>query len=270
MRDDLKERLGNLHLQKTEYLEAKVLLEEVVESRHSCRPHDNIKAYTDLAEVGIAMNLDPVLVLKSLAIARTQITRRQLIHGQLGCDIIAADLSLRDGDLISTKRVFEDCLPQFHRHDPRTLFCAERLADISHRFSDRVQEIRWNGVCVALAFRHSNRLGAMNALRQFAALLDALEDQATALALLSVVLAAFEAAGAHQRVGECRMHIASIWESRGELLLAIDFLTAARPAFTAFRGFVDTGCADPGRQTSAQRVSTDLCRPRWTSTDLST
>ncbi|KAJ7732453.1 hypothetical protein B0H16DRAFT_1468604 [Mycena metata] len=34
-------------------------------------------------------------------------------------------------------------------------------------------------------------------------------------------------------------------------------------------GFVDTGCADSGRQTSAQRVSTDLCGPRWTSTDLS-
>ncbi|KAJ7726215.1 hypothetical protein B0H16DRAFT_1471471 [Mycena metata] len=207
LRDDLKD----LHLQKTEYLEA--------------------KAYTDLAEVGIAIDLDAVLVLKSLATARTQITQRQLIHGHLGCDIIAADLSFRDGDLTSTKRVFEDCLPQFHRHDPRTLFCAERLADISHRSSDRVEEIRWNGVCVALAFRHSNRLSTMNALRQFAALLDAWEDQDTTLALLSVVLVLFEAMGVHQRVGECRMHIASILESRGELRVAIDFLEAARPAF---------------------------------------
>ncbi|KAJ7031484.1 hypothetical protein C8F04DRAFT_1262836 [Mycena alexandri] len=94
-RDLLKECQGKVHMRKTEYLDAKTLLEEVIESRQSYRPYDSIGSHATLAAIGVAMGSDPDMIQSSLAIARSQSDFVGLASGRTGCDIIAADLLLR-------------------------------------------------------------------------------------------------------------------------------------------------------------------------------
>ncbi|KAJ7046162.1 hypothetical protein C8F04DRAFT_1248419 [Mycena alexandri] len=230
-RDLLKECQGNIHLRKTEYGDGKILLEEVIESRRSYRPYDSIKAYADLAEIQIAMDLEPSLIEQSLKTAKQQCTTVGLATGHAGCDIIAADLLMRQGDINSAKSVFLRSLPLFAdpRADERVLFCMERLADISHRSWDHVGALRWNGICIALAVRTSNRLGTLKGLRRLADIYVTEQENDTALTLLDIAVQGFESMGVHLCIAECNVQISAIWESRGELLRAIKPLEDAIP-----------------------------------------
>ncbi|KAJ7030208.1 hypothetical protein C8F04DRAFT_1114236 [Mycena alexandri] len=230
-RDLLKECQGNIHLRKTEYGDGKILLEEVIESRRSYRPYDSIKAHADLAEIQIAMDLEPSLIEQSLKTAKQQCTIVGLATGHAGCDIIAADLLLRQGDINSAKSVFLRSLPLFAdpRADERVLFCMERLADISYRSWDHVGALRWNGICIALAVRTSNRLGTLKGLKRLADIYVTEQENDTALTLLDIAVQGFESMGVHLCIAECNVQISAIWESRGDLLRAIKSLEDAIP-----------------------------------------
>jgi tetratricopeptide (TPR) repeat protein len=231
LKDLLKEHQAALHLKKTEYLDGRELLEEVIESRRSYRPYDTITARTDLAEIEIAIDLDPGQILRSLTTAKSQCTIIGWVNGHIGCDILAADLSLREGNLTSAKHVFQESLPLLGENDDRALLCIDRLAEISHRLSDCVGQSRWNGLCIAWAIRTSSKLGTLNALRRMADSFATAGDPDTALALHCVALDGFKPMGVHQRIAQCMVAMATIWEFRGDFAQSVELLIGAKPEF---------------------------------------
>ncbi|KAJ7674335.1 hypothetical protein B0H17DRAFT_1140589 [Mycena rosella] len=137
------------------------------------------------------------------------------------------------GDLTSAKAVFQESLPSFldDRPDIRALFRTDKLVDISHQMTNCVEELRWNGICVAWAVRTSNKLGTMNTLRRLIDLFSTAGDSDTTLSLLSVALDGFKRMGVHQRIAQCTVAMAATWESRGDFTQSIELLTGARPRF---------------------------------------
>ncbi|KAJ7149446.1 hypothetical protein C8R43DRAFT_1236470 [Mycena crocata] len=222
----------DLHLGKTEYIDAQILSLEAIRYKQTSHPPTNDTAFDhiNLAHISILTGGDPEVVNGYLATVREQCST--FVNWPLGlilCEVHAADLALRGGDAAGARIVFEKAYAQFVDSEDREeeLLCLERLAD--HRLGMYTLDatLRWASVFLATALQSGGKLVTMGALRCLGAFFAAEGDDVTALSVFEVALEGYTLMDVHQRRGQCMSGMGDIFQRRGDVGKAVELWTTA-------------------------------------------
>jgi tetratricopeptide (TPR) repeat protein len=144
------------------------------------------------------------------------------------CDIVLADLYLREGDIVTAKRLFEKYLK--FEHIEIKSYCLERLADVG-RWRVVSGMFGWTTIFLVHALKFKERLGINKALKFMGDIFLAQNDEATALNLFTVALEGFTLMDVHRSRAECMLQLGDISKGRGNMLKAVELWETARPLF---------------------------------------
>jgi hypothetical protein len=112
-----------------------------------------------------------------------------------------------------------------------TLECLGRLSDLSTEMGNVQTTLGWAGIFLVLALKSRNKLAILKALRCLGQIFVAHGDDNTALSLFTVALDGLTIMDVHHWKADCMIHIADIWERKGEILKSVCLWKVARPLF---------------------------------------
>ncbi|KAJ7742216.1 hypothetical protein B0H16DRAFT_1464089 [Mycena metata] len=218
-----------IHIRKSEYAEAKsiqtALLQNPAINKNSGR-----YAYTflNIALVDVMIATTKELVEQNLVAARKVFTRVKSPVPIIYCDMVLADLNLREGNWVLARAQFQECLNS--RDAQVVLYCVEKLAD-STRWPAHFQgHAKWPMICLCESHRLQERLMLYKALL-FIGDWFISEDEVTAHNLFTVALEGFTFLDVHQSRAQCFMRFGEIAQRKGDSSKAAEMWQEARPLF---------------------------------------
>jgi hypothetical protein len=146
------------------------------------------------------------------------------------CDVILADLYLREGNSLAAKTICERHLKVTLEYPQVQTYCLERLGDTScwgylHGMSS------WTTVFLVHSLKRKEKLGIFKALRSLGDIFLYQNDEHTATNLFTVALEGFTEMDVHRSRAECMLQLGDISMGHGDLLKAVEFWGRARPLF---------------------------------------
>ncbi|KAJ7751658.1 hypothetical protein B0H16DRAFT_823475 [Mycena metata] len=147
----------------------------------------------------------------------------------LGCNLIQADLDLRDGDLSSS--MFCKCLQiVWGTYSEQVSYCLERLADIN-RWEGSHHPTSWAAVFLAYSLKAKEWLGICKGLQFLGDVFLRENDEATAISLFTLALEGFTQMDVHRSRAECMIRLGDMSKNHGDSLKALELWDTARPLF---------------------------------------
>ncbi|KAF8170912.1 hypothetical protein K438DRAFT_1853437 [Mycena galopus ATCC 62051] len=226
---------AEVHLFKSEYAQARHIHVQMVEPI-SADPTAEGHAYglINLAEIDVAIGAAPEEVCKNLNHARTIFNSLRLPVEIMFCDMILADLELREGSTISARTRLHNCIKMSEGRGMEVLtFCLERLADVNRWISSGFNlEFTWPVVYLAHAYHLKEKLPLHKALLFMGDVFISHKDNSTARNLFTVALGGFTDMDVHRSRAQCMLRLGDLADKKGDSSRAIEFWTVARPLFT--------------------------------------
>ncbi|KAJ7138372.1 hypothetical protein C8R44DRAFT_728511 [Mycena epipterygia] len=224
--------LAEIHLLKSEYLEARNIHIEVAQEASS--QHDQYfhgMALLNIAEIDVILGADMSEVQQNLENAKTKLRTfsRALSH----CETISADLALREGNISVAEAQFQQFLKESWGKDPEAVsYCLERLSDIRRwPSSHRNRLSTWAVIYLLHAHKTHEKLALYKALHLLGVFFLSAGDKHTAHSLFILALEGFTYMDVHRSRGDCMLHLGDITKDRGDLLKAAELWKEAGPLF---------------------------------------
>jgi hypothetical protein len=146
------------------------------------------------------------------------------------CDIILADLQLREGDSLAGKTILKRCLKATFKTSQIQTYCLERLGDTSC-WGGSEEMFSWITVFLVHSVSRKEKLGIYKAFQFLGDIFLSQNDEHTAISLFNVALEGFTQMDVHRSRAECMLRFGDISMGHGDLLKAVEFWEAARPLF---------------------------------------
>jgi tetratricopeptide (TPR) repeat protein len=221
---------AGIHLMKSEYHEAHNIRTQVLQE---CALHWDSYRYgwasLNLAETGMYINAPKHVVQQDIERAKKIFLPLEQIRELTLCDIIIADLYLREGDILAAEALFKQCLRTCHHAEIKS-FCLERLGNAS-RWGAIGPMSSWATVYLAQSIKFKQKLGINKALQFLGDIFLAQADEDTAVSLFIIALEGFTYMDVHCSRAECMLRLGDIAKDRNDLHKAVEFWDAARPLF---------------------------------------
>ncbi|KAJ7789944.1 hypothetical protein B0H13DRAFT_1936339 [Mycena leptocephala] len=220
--------MGNqaeIHKLKSEYGAARSIHSNILQE--TSMAHDSYTygfALLNVAEIDVSIGAPKVDVQSIYEKAREIFNAHNLVTQIIMCDVILADLHLREGNRLEAKAIFESCLKSSARQPEIMSYCLDRLGDIS-RWGSPICVSDWTTVFLVHSVRQKEKLGIHKALQFLGNAFLAQDDEHTAINLLTVALEGFTYMDVHRSRAEC------IFKGHGDLLKAVELWETARPLF---------------------------------------
>jgi tetratricopeptide (TPR) repeat protein len=129
--DSITLRLAEVHLLKSEYLQARDIHRQIVETTS---PEKNAGAYAtallNIAQINITIGQITENVDRILTNAKNIFSSTEYLRGITLCNVVQADKELRDENFHSAKVKFEESVFSGKRDSKAESFCLERLANV--------------------------------------------------------------------------------------------------------------------------------------------
>ncbi|KAJ7087487.1 hypothetical protein C8R44DRAFT_31012 [Mycena epipterygia] len=226
--------LAQVHLLKSEYLEARSIHSELVQKASAKQdPFYTAFSLLNIAEVDIMIGADILEVQRNLDSAKTIFSSLGLLVQMNQCEMYLADLNLRKGNAISAKKLLQQCLMTAWKTDPEAVsHCLERLADFGHWTSTNINcSYQWAVIYLVQAHKTQETLALHKALRFMGDIFLAEGDQETACNLFVVALDGFTYMDVHRSRADCMLRLGDIAQYRGDLVKAAELWKEAHPLF---------------------------------------
>ncbi|KAJ7162482.1 hypothetical protein C8R46DRAFT_1104780 [Mycena filopes] len=223
---------ADIHIQKSEYMEARDIYAGQLEdlSLMEVDPGFCAVALLNLAYIDGAIGAPESHVRTHLEKAKAMFTSLQMSTEVLYCDVIWANLKLREG-LPSTAALFQKYLRSGWMTDTRVVFrCLAALSQSSVR--DTNATFTWPVIYLVCASRSRARLVIHKALLCLGEVFLATNDQKTAENLFIAALDGFTSMDIHCSRAECMDHLGDIALTRGDNSQAVELWKASLPLFT--------------------------------------
>ncbi|KAJ7856997.1 hypothetical protein B0H13DRAFT_1902417 [Mycena leptocephala] len=220
---------AEVHRHKSEYVEACSIHTRILEKTSIQDPYRYGWALLNVAEIDVLIGAPKNEVQRNCARARKMSNTVGDVEGVTLCDVILADLYLREGNSLAAKTILKRCLKVALYSQVQT-YCLERLGDTScwgcfHGMWS------WTTVFLVHSLKRKERLGIHKALRSLGDIFLAQHDQHTATSLFTVALEGFTEMDVHRSRAECVLRLGDISMGHGDLLKAVEFWERARPLF---------------------------------------
>ncbi|KAJ7927027.1 hypothetical protein B0H13DRAFT_1861789 [Mycena leptocephala] len=222
--------MAEVHLLKSEYTEARSIHTQVLQ--HSDR-NATIDATTlvNIAHIDVMIGASGETVRLNLNEAKSKFGTTRYLFGVTSCDMILADLNLREGDISSANNILNGCLRfSWGMHTDLVTFCLERLAD-RNRWNVMDSASPWPVVYLAYGNQSKGKLALHKALLYLGDVFAAQGDDDTAKSLFTVALEGFLCMDVHHSKAQCLLRLGDLARKKGNLSEAQEFWMAARPLF---------------------------------------
>ncbi|KAJ7839923.1 hypothetical protein B0H13DRAFT_1910944 [Mycena leptocephala] len=195
-----------------------------------CDPHIHGFALRKIAEIDVYLGAPMNNVRRNNDIAR-EIFKTMGRHQYVKmCDIINADLNLRDGNIFAAKTLLEECLKSSCGDPHVTAPCLERLGDISH-WGAMHSTLHWTTVFLIHSLRTKEKLRIYKAFQFFGDVFLAQIDEDTAMTLFTLALEGFTQMDIHRNRADCMLRLGDISRQHRNVPKAVELWEAARPLF---------------------------------------
>jgi tetratricopeptide (TPR) repeat protein len=126
---NIKENEAEVHLLKSEYTEARSIHTQILETT-SVDPSSNAWALVNIVHIDVMTGAAGEAVQKNLNEAKTTLDTAKYLYGVTFCEMVLADLKLREGDTHSAEQILQKCLNSTWGTQIEVVsFCLERFAD---------------------------------------------------------------------------------------------------------------------------------------------
>ncbi|KAJ6518023.1 hypothetical protein C8R47DRAFT_1189442 [Mycena vitilis] len=221
---------AEVHLLKSEYTEARMLNAQVLQST-DYDSHMSAAALLNIAQIDVMIGAPASDVHQNLDKAKLLFSKSKFAPGITWCDMLEADLRLREGDTTSAKTAFEESLNSSRGSDTDAVsFALERLADTS-RWYARGPTFPWPLVYLGHAHLSKQNLALHKALLFLGDLFLAQEDADTAHTLFTVALEGFTRMDVHRSRAQCLLRLGDLANEKGNLAQAVELWSEARTLF---------------------------------------
>jgi tetratricopeptide (TPR) repeat protein len=222
---------AEIHQKKSEYRQAHSIHTRILQETSV---HQDLYNYgfalLNVAEIDVAIGAPTDDVQRNCDMARKIFDTAGFAVGVAMCDITLADLYLRDGDVLASKTILEQCFKISARHSQIISHCLEQLGDPSHwGILDGMTS--QTTVFLVHSLKSKEKLGIHKALKFMGDVFLTEDDEVTATALFTVALEGFDQMDVHRGRAECMLRLGDISKSHGSLFKAVKLWKSARPLF---------------------------------------
>jgi tetratricopeptide (TPR) repeat protein len=188
-------------------------------------------ALHNLAEIDVQIGAPQNDVQKNIDLAKSIFSRIGYVGPVIWCDVLQAELNLREGDLLGANTLLQRSIRiSWGKDSENVANCLEKLGNIS-RWGSMHGMSSWTTVFLANSLKSKQKLGIHKALKFLgdASLADG--DGDTAVSLFTIALEGFTHMDVHRSRAECMLQLGDISKGYGDLLKAVELWTAAKPLF---------------------------------------
>ncbi|KAJ7719456.1 hypothetical protein B0H14DRAFT_3170635, partial [Mycena olivaceomarginata] len=222
---------GGIHVQKSEYAQARSINSQIIATVSPAQnPWIYATSLVNIAHIDMMCG-DMVDVYHKLNQAKENLNKFAGSRQILSCNIIEADVKLREKKFDLAKIRFRECLHATGGiHNDVESFCLERLADITAWPSSEWQ-FRWPVTYLAYAYKTKNNFALHKALLCLGDVFIINKDGKTAANLYMLALEGFTQMDVHRSRAQCMIRLGDLANEQGHTSKAISLWQIARPLF---------------------------------------
>jgi tetratricopeptide (TPR) repeat protein len=227
---DIRNSQAEIHRLKSEYVEARTIHTRIVDVTSTQDPYSYGFALLNVVEIDVVIGAPKDEVQRNCATARRILSTTGDTEAVTLCDIILADLQLREGNSLASKTIFKRCLTVGLEYSQITTYCLERLGDASS-WGDLDGLSNWTAIFLVHSLKRKEKLGIFKALQFLGDIFLSQNDEQTAISLFTVALEGFTKMDVHRSRAECMLRLGNISMGHGDPLKAVEFWERAGPLF---------------------------------------
>ncbi|KAJ7900473.1 hypothetical protein B0H13DRAFT_2517780 [Mycena leptocephala] len=221
---------ADIHRLKSEYVEARSIHTSILEETSIQDPHGYAWASLNVAEIDVLIGAPKDDVQRNCDRSRKMLDTLGHVEGVALCDVILADLHLREGNSLAAKTILARCFKVTLEYSHIQTYCLERLGDASC-WGDLDGMSSWTTVFLVNSLKRKEKLGMFKALRSLGDIFLAQHDEHTATSLFAVALEGFTEMDVHCSRAECMLRLGDISMGHSDPLKAVEFWERAKPLF---------------------------------------
>ncbi|KAJ7499999.1 hypothetical protein FB451DRAFT_1358984 [Mycena latifolia] len=225
---------ANAYCSRSEYTEARSIHIKVIQNTSARKdPYNYAMSLLNIAQIDVIIGTTEREVHLNLDKSKTILSSMQSIVSMGYCDIVLADLNLREKKKNAAKIVFQQFLRlSWGKDDYTVAYCLERLADVSRWTSaDFNWPYTWSIIYLAYAKKTHQKLPMHKAICFLGDIFILEGNEATAHSLFEVALETFTQMDIHHSRADCMLRLGDIANKRGHVSKAVELWSAARPLF---------------------------------------
>lgn len=224
--------LAEIKLVKTEYMEARSIHSQIMQTCSRAKSPFNLAfAQVNIAHIDVIVGAERNEVLRTLDSSRSLF--KDVPTGIAYCNLVQADLEVREGNLATAKSVYEQNFRSFYGKDSNIIaFCLERLGDVTKWGPSSLNwTSSWTIVFLAQAVKLHKKREIYQALQYLGDIFRLECDTSAAMSLFALSLHGFSQMDIHRSKGECLERIADIMSEKGDKAGAVKLSTEAHALF---------------------------------------
>jgi tetratricopeptide (TPR) repeat protein len=227
---DIMTTHAEIHKLKSEYVEAHSIHNSILEGTTIWDPYSYGFALLNVAEIDVLIGVPKNDVQRKCDRARQMLDTVGDVEGVTMCDIILADLYLREGNSLAAKTILARCFKVTLECSQIQTCCLQRLGN-ANCWARLDGMSSWTTVFLVHSLTRKEKLGIYKALQFLGDIFLSQKDENTATSLITVALEGFTQMDVHYSRAECMFQLGDISMGHSDPLKAVEFWAAARPLF---------------------------------------
>ncbi|KAJ7616212.1 hypothetical protein DFH06DRAFT_1239404 [Mycena polygramma] len=231
----LDHRIGNsqaeVHRLKSEYNEAAAIHSQIVQATSVKKEsYNHAISLLNLSEIDVSRDVHKDDIEGNNYAAQTIFTLIGDSRLVLNCDVVQANLMLREGNISASEAVFKSCLKvSWGKYTDIVTLCLESLSQIGRTVSYFAPH--WAITFLAYSVQTKQKLAIHKALQSLGKLCLCQEEETTAVSLFTAALDGYTDMDVHRGRAECMVSLGDISKRHGDMLKAVGQWREARPLF---------------------------------------
>ncbi|KAJ7493538.1 hypothetical protein FB451DRAFT_1490684 [Mycena latifolia] len=225
---------AEIYLLKSEYTKARHMHTQTLQNTFAEQnPHEYAFCLLSIAEADVKIGACQQNVHQNLDKAKIILNINKSSLETVYCEMILADLHLREGNIVVAKDLLYKCFnASWGRIGEASSYCLERLADVSRwGVNDFHWASRWTVVYLGHAKKTRGKLELYKALQFLGDMLLHTGEEETAHSLFTVALEGFTYMDVHRSKAHCMLQLGDLAHRRGQSVEGAELWRNARPLF---------------------------------------
>ncbi|KAJ7927572.1 hypothetical protein B0H13DRAFT_1861317 [Mycena leptocephala] len=218
---------AEIHQLKSEYVEACSIYTKILEGTTIQDPYSYGFALLNVTEIDVLIGAPKNDVQRNCDRARKMLDTVGNVEEVTMCDIILADLQLKEGNSLGAKTILARSLKVTLEYSQMQTYCLEQLGNISC-WAHLDGMLSWTTIFMHF-LKRKEKFRIYKALLSLGDIFLYQNDKHTATNLFTVALEGFTQMDVHRSRAECMLQLGDISIGHSDLLKVVEFWERARP-----------------------------------------